>query len=171
MTGLKNIEGICFIGIGGIGMSALALYFAKGGFAIAGYDRSESFITRSLINSGCKITYEDSIATLPSLYSDPALKDSVLVVYTPAIPAENNIISFFRNSGYRMQKRSEILGEISVHTDTLAIAGTHGKTTVSTMTATAQAVSFRLYGIPGRDFEKLQYKSPDRRGALYRDGG
>ncbi len=116
-------------------MSALALYFAKGGFAIAGYDRSETFITRSLVDAGCKITYEDSVATLPSLFSEPALKDRVLVVYTPAIPAENHIISFFRNNGYRMHKRSEILGEISSHTDTLAVAGTHGKTTVSTMTA------------------------------------
>ncbi|MFZ0280709.1 MAG: UDP-N-acetylmuramate--L-alanine ligase, partial [Bacteroidales bacterium] len=135
MTDLKNKEGICFVGIGGIGMSALALYFAKGGFAIAGYDRSETFITRSLVDSGCKVTYEDSITTLPSLFREPALKDRVLVVYTPAIPAENHIISFFRDNGYIMHKRSEILGEISTRTDTIAVAGTHGKTTVSTMTA------------------------------------
>ncbi len=135
MTDFKNIEGIYFVGIGGIGMSALALYFAKGGFTIAGYDRSETFITQSLIESGCTISYEDTLSSLPPLFSDPLFKEKVKVVYTPAIPPENQIISFFREKGYTMQKRSEVLGEISAHTDTLAIAGTHGKTTVSTMTA------------------------------------
>ncbi len=135
MTDLKNIEGIYFVGIGGIGMSALASYFARGGFIIAGYDRSETPITRSLAGSGCQIIYEDSVTNLPALFRDPSEKDRVLVIFTPAIPPENNIISFFRNNGYAVRKRSEILGEISSRTETLAIAGTHGKTTVSTMTA------------------------------------
>ena len=135
MIDLKNIEGLYFVGIGGIGMSSLALYFTRAGFKVAGYDRTDTFITGSLIESGCTISYDDDISGLPSLFRNSALKDLVLVVYTPAIPSENKIISFFRDNGYKLYKRSEILGEISTHTRTLAIAGTHGKTTVSTMTA------------------------------------
>lgn len=135
MIEFKNIEGIYFVGIGGIGMSALALYFAKGGYEIAGYDRSESRITRSLIENGCAITYADDLEVLPALFKNSADKSRVIIVYTPAIPGENKILSYFRNNGYRIYKRSEILGEISQNTDTLAVAGTHGKTTVSTMTA------------------------------------
>jgi len=135
MIEFKNIEGIYFVGIGGIGMSALALYFAKGGYSIAGYDRSESRITLSLIEEGCVVSYKDDVASLPDLFSNISGKEKVVIVYTPAIPADSNILSFFRSNGYRLYKRSEILGEISSHTDTLAVAGTHGKTTVSTMIA------------------------------------
>jgi UDP-N-acetylmuramate--alanine ligase len=135
MIDFKNIEGIYFVGIGGIGMSALALYFAKGGYSVAGYDRSENRITLSLTKTGCNISYEDNISTLPDLFGKIKNKEKVIIVYTPAIPSENIILSFFRNNGYRLYKRSEVLGEISAHTDTLAVAGTHGKTTVSTMIA------------------------------------
>jgi UDP-N-acetylmuramate--alanine ligase len=135
MIDFKNTEGICFVGIGGIGMSALALYFSKGGYTIAGYDRSESKISISLVEAGCEITYDDDPKNLPELFSNGLNKCKVIVVYTPAIPAENHILSWFRDNGYRLYKRSEILGEISLHTDTLAVAGTHGKTTVSTMIA------------------------------------
>ena len=135
MIEFKNIEGIYFVGIGGIGMSALALYFAKGGYTIAGYDRSESRITLSLVEAGCTVSYEDNVNNLPDLFRNSSNKNRVLIVYTPAIPAENRILSYFRNNGYTLYKRSEILGEISANTDTLAVAGTHGKTTVSTMIA------------------------------------
>jgi UDP-N-acetylmuramate--alanine ligase len=135
MIEFKNIEGIYFVGIGGIGMSALALYFAKGGYSVGGYDRSAGRITTSLIGEGCSLTFEDDIKTLPELFGNTSNSNKVLVVYTPAIPAENMILSFFRTHGYKLYKRSEILGEISNHTDTLAVAGTHGKTTVSTMIA------------------------------------
>ncbi|MCX6260272.1 MAG: Mur ligase family protein [Bacteroidia bacterium] len=135
MIDLKNIEGIYFVGIGGIGMSALALYFEQGGFLIAGYDRSESVITRSLTEKGCIISYEDTLKSIPPLFGDSSKKEKVIVVYTPAIPPENHIISFFRKTGYRIYKRAEVLGDISSAADTLAVAGTHGKTTVSTMTA------------------------------------
>jgi UDP-N-acetylmuramate--alanine ligase len=134
MIEFKNIEGIYFVGIGGIGMSALAIYFTKGGYSVAGYDRSESRITLSLIENGCTICYEDDINNIPALFTH-ANKDKVIIVYTPAIPVENRILSYFRNNGFKVHKRSEILGEISVNTDTLAVAGTHGKTTVSTMIA------------------------------------
>jgi UDP-N-acetylmuramate--alanine ligase len=135
MIEFKNIEGIYFVGIGGIGMSALALYFSNGGYSIAGYDRTESRITLSLIENDCIITYKDDVSLIPYLFGDVSNKEKVLIVYTPAIPAENRILSYFRDNGYRIYKRSEVLGEISTNTDTLAVAGTHGKTTVSTMIA------------------------------------
>jgi UDP-N-acetylmuramate--alanine ligase len=135
MIDFKDIEGVYFVGIGGIGMSAIALYFIKGGFAVGGYDRTESRITLNLAEQGCQITYNDSVDSIPEFFRAKERKEKVLVVYTPAIPSENRIISFFRNEGYKIYKRSEILGIISSNTNTLAIAGTHGKTTVSTMTA------------------------------------
>jgi UDP-N-acetylmuramate--alanine ligase len=135
MIDFKNIEGIYFVGIGGIGMSALALYFIKGGYSVAGYDRSQSSITNSLSALGCAISNEDSVYTIPAVYRECPDKSKILVIYTPAIPAVNLILSYFRDNGYRLVKRAEVLGEISLHTDTLAVAGTHGKTTVSTMIA------------------------------------
>jgi UDP-N-acetylmuramate--alanine ligase len=135
MIDFKNIEGIYFVGIGGIGMSALALYFARGGYTISGYDRSESRITGTLNENGCSTTFEDQLNNVPALFTNLSERNKVLVVYTPAIPAENKILSFFRTNNYKIYKRSEILGAISLNTDTLAVAGTHGKTTVSTMIA------------------------------------
>src|SRR5664279_2899651 len=135
MIEFKNIEGLYFVGIGGIGMSALALYFSKGGYTVAGYDRSESRITRSLTENGCLITYNDDVESVPALFGTSLIKNKVIIVYTPAIPSNSKILSFFRNNEYTIYKRSEILGEISRNTDTLAVAGTHGKTTVSTMIA------------------------------------
>jgi UDP-N-acetylmuramate--alanine ligase len=135
MTDFKNIEGIYFVGIGGIGMSALALYFIKGGYTVAGYDRSENTITQNLSKRGCYVSYDDNITTIPPYFRHCPDKGKVLIIYTPAIPASNIIITYFRENGFRLIKRAEVLGEISLHTDTLAVAGTHGKTTVSTMTA------------------------------------
>lgn len=135
MIEFKNIKGIYFAGIGGIGMSALALYFARGGYNVGGYDRSESTITQRLVGAGCDITYDDDITKIPRVFRNISGKSNVVIVYTPAIPDENRILSFFREKGYTIYKRSEILGDISLKTDTLAVAGTHGKTTVSTMIA------------------------------------
>lgn len=131
----SNIKGLYFIGIGGIGMSALALYYLKNGFEVAGYDRTESLITRSLAGAGCQVSYCDSVESVPDLFRDTSSKHNVMVVYTPAIPKDNQIISYFRNNGYSLFKRAEILGELSRNTDTVAVAGTHGKTTISTMIA------------------------------------
>jgi UDP-N-acetylmuramate--alanine ligase len=100
MIEFKNIAGIYFAGIGGIGMSALALYFAKGGFTISGYDRTESTITGVLAEAGCGITYEDDINNLPELFKNVKEKSRVIIVFTPAIPAENKILSFFRDNGF-----------------------------------------------------------------------
>lgn len=129
------IEGVYFVGIGGIGMSAIARYFRAGGFHVSGYDRSESSLTLSLSEEGCDISYDDDLNTLPELFRDPLRKDKTLIIYTPAIPSENKIIGYFRTNSYQLFKRSEILGEISEKTDTIAVSGTHGKTTVSSMIA------------------------------------
>ena len=116
-------------------MSAVALYFIKKGFFTAGYDRSESKITDSLVSEGCLINFDDNVNSIPELFRNMAEKENVIVVYTPAVSSENRILSFFRENGYSMLKRSEILGKISADTETIAISGTHAKTTVSTMTA------------------------------------
>jgi UDP-N-acetylmuramate--alanine ligase len=135
MTAGNDIRGYYFVGIGGIGMSALARYFIASGFIVAGYDRTKSSITNSLHESGCDITYSDAVNSLPALFHDPSFNRNVIIVYTPAIPADSGLLSFFRNNGYSVYKRSEILGKISEKTDTIAVAGTHGKTTISTITA------------------------------------
>jgi UDP-N-acetylmuramate--alanine ligase len=135
MIDFRGIEGFYFVGIGGIGMSALASYFSRGGYNIAGYDRTSSRIIQSLAAQGCDISFSDKMSEIPSLFREVKNSDKVIIVFTPAIPPENNILNYFRNNGYRIYKRSEILGEISSKTDTIAVAGTHGKTTVSTMIA------------------------------------
>jgi UDP-N-acetylmuramate--alanine ligase len=135
MKGMTNIEGIYFVGIGGIGMSALARYFMSQGYTVCGYDRTESPLTDALDDEGCGIVFNDSTDSLPTLFSDPGRRQKVLVVWTPAVPRENRILTFFRENGYTIYKRAEILGMISCETDAIAVAGTHGKTTVSTMIA------------------------------------
>ena len=135
MKELDNIEGIFFLGIGGIGMSALARYFLAGRFTVCGYDRSRTPLTSALEEEGCNIIYEDNLDTLPALFDEPVERDKVLIIYTPAIPKDSLLLNFFTDRGYAIYKRSEILGLISRGTDTLAVAGTHGKTTVSTMAA------------------------------------
>jgi UDP-N-acetylmuramate--alanine ligase len=141
MRGMTNIEGIYFLGIGGIGMSALARYFLAGGYEVCGYDRAESPLTVALSEEGCSIIYDDDVNSLPTLFAVPSERDRVMIVYTPAMPRESVLLNFFTNNGYTLYKRSEILGLISRETDTIAVAGTHGKTTVSTMTAHILTVS------------------------------
>ena len=133
MIDFKHTEGIYFVGIGGIGMSALAFYFAGGGLIVAGYDRSRSSITDSLAEAGCSISFADDVDTIPEFFKVNAEK--TIVVFTPAIPPDSKILVWLRNNNFRMYKRSEVLGALSEMTDTIAISGTHGKTTVSTMTA------------------------------------
>lgn len=135
MTDFKNTEGIYFVGTGGIGMSAIALWFRNEGYTVAGYDRTAGSVTDALSEAGCIITFEDDISTVPPLFRDISVKDKILVIYTPAIPPENRIMGFFKDNGYRIRKRAEVLGSVSETTDTIAVAGTHGKTTISTMIA------------------------------------
>lgn len=135
MTGLGNIDKFYFVGIGGIGMSALARYFASLGKTVAGYDRTSGPVTSTLQSMGCNVIFDDDPAFVPEEFRNPGSREKILVVYTPAIPSDSRLMEFFRKNGYTVSKRSEVLGRISKDSDTLAIAGTHGKTTVSTMTA------------------------------------
>ena len=108
MKEFDNIEGIYFLGIGGIGMSALARWFLAGGFAVCGYDRTKSPVSAALEEEGCNITYEDDLTTLPALFDEPVERDKVMIVYTPAIPQESALMNFFIEKGYAVYKRSEI---------------------------------------------------------------
>lgn len=126
---MKNIY---FLGIGGIGMSALARYFNAKGYSVAGYDRTESALTMSLQSEGIDIHYVDSVGLIPSKYKD---KENALVVITPAIPASLGELEFFRQNGFSIMKRSQVLGEITKSQRGICVAGTHGKTTTTTMTA------------------------------------
>lgn len=123
---------IYFIGIGGIGMSALARYFKLQGLNIAGYDRTESPLTRELQAEGIAITYADQSAEIPTPFTDPT---TTRVVYTPAVPADSQIMSWFSSRGFEMLKRSRILGLLGEGKRVMAVAGTHGKTTTTTMLA------------------------------------
>ena len=127
-----NFSKIYFLGIGGIGMSALARYFLHEGKQVAGYDRAASELTRALECEGAVVTYEDEADTIPEPFRDKA---DTLVVYTPAIPADNLQFEFFRNGGFEIVKRSRMLGVMAEGKYLMAVAGTHGKTTTSTMAA------------------------------------
>lgn len=124
---------IYFIGIGGIGMSALARYYKHQGCFTAGYDRTKSTLTSLLESEGIEVCYQDSASLIPtSIIND---SKNTLVIYTPAVPANSNLLTWFRANGFEMIKRSAALGHIASSKKTLAIAGTHGKTTTSTMLA------------------------------------
>ena len=125
---------IYLIGVGGIGMSALARYFNAKGKIVCGYDKVKSDLCIELENEGINIHYSDEVLTIPEGVKNSRYND-ILVIYTPAIPAENQILSFFRDKGFKIFKRAEVLGMISKQSFTIAVAGTHGKTTTSTMLA------------------------------------
>ena len=129
---LKEVHSVYFIGIGGIGMSALARWFNANDTPVAGYDRTESQLTKTLIEEGMQIHYEDNLELIPDQFLD---KDKTLVVYTPAIPSSHIELSYFKEAGFEMKKRSEVLGMITENHYTIAVAGTHGKTTTSSMIA------------------------------------
>jgi UDP-N-acetylmuramate--alanine ligase len=127
MADLKTIQNIYFVGIGGIGMSALARYFLLHGKGVSGYDKTETVLTKSLVGEGIPVSYDDSTSEIP--------KNIQLIIYTPAIPADNQILNYYRVHGYELMKRSEILGLITRDSLNVCVAGTHGKTTISTMIA------------------------------------
>ena len=127
-----NIKAVYFVGIGGIGMSAIARYFLSSGIAVAGYDRTPSELTEQLIREGALVHYEDNVELIPSLFRD---RESTLVVYTPAIPEEHTELTYFRRQGFEIQKRAQVLGTLTRSLKGLCVAGTHGKTTTSSMTS------------------------------------
>ncbi|MCC7301398.1 MAG: UDP-N-acetylmuramate--L-alanine ligase [Bacteroidia bacterium] len=130
----ENITHMYFLGIGGIGMSALARYYNKAGVEIAGYDKTPSSLTAQMITEGMDIHFEEDPDLIPTSFLE-APKENVLVVYTPAIPAEHGEWIWFRERGYTIRKRSEVLGMLTEGTRTVAVAGTHGKTTTSSLIA------------------------------------
>ena len=127
MNPLTNIKNIYFIGIGGIGMSALARYFNTQGVVVSGYDKTPTTLTDDLIKEGISIHFEDDINQID--------KAATVVVYTPAIPATHSELNFCKDNGYNVVKRSDVLNWITENAFTIAIAGTHGKTTTTSMTA------------------------------------
>ncbi len=129
---INQIKSVYFIGAGGIGMSALVRYFLSKGKSVAGYDRTPSELTEKLIEEGAKIHYSEDIKLIPEECLD---KNSTLVVLTPAIPKEHAELNFFIDNNFEIQKRAQVLGTITRASKGLCVAGTHGKTTTSTMTA------------------------------------
>ena len=127
---LKNTHNVYFIGIGGIGMSAIARYFAANGKHVAGYDKTPSKITKSLEDLSVDIHFEDALKNIPISFLD---KEKTLVVYTPAIPENHTELNYFLENGFTVLKRAEVLGKITENTFCLAVAGTHGKTTTSSI--------------------------------------
>ena len=128
MIDFKHISQVYFVGIGGIGMSALARYFNYEGKIVAGYDRTSSHITTALIEEGIAVTFEDTVSTIPQPFLNT--RDTI-VVYTPAIPKSNQQLGYFRALDYQIAKRAQILGSIANASYCIAVAGTHGKTTTS----------------------------------------
>lgn len=126
------VENYYFLGIGGIGMSAIARYFKAKGFNVAGYDRTASRLTHELEKEGIAVNYSDEVEIIPSEYKNP---DNTFVVFTPAIPKDNVQYNFFVSNNFVMQKRAQVLGDITRRERGLCVAGTHGKTTTSTMIA------------------------------------
>lgn len=125
-------DNIYFVGAGGIGMAALERYFLAAGAQVAGYDRTPTQLTDELTDEGAVITFSDDSAEIPAAFRDP---ENTLVVYTPAIKDDNAILSWFRANGFETVKRARLLGEITRHSRALCFAGTHGKTTTSSMAA------------------------------------
>ena len=126
---MKNIY---FVGAGGIGMAALERYYLSQGYKLAGYDRTPSPLTDALIKEGVKISFEDSMDAIPAEFRDPKTTE---VVYTPAVPDDNIPLSFFRDNGFKLLKRAAVLGNITRSSRGICFAGTHGKTTTSSMAA------------------------------------
>ncbi len=129
---MQKITSVYFVGVGGIGMSALARYFEAKGKHVAGYDKTPSDLTAALINEGIRIHYMDDVALIPA---DCKQVDSTLVVYTPAISETHAELNYFRENGFTLMKRAQVLGEITRSERGLCVAGTHGKTTTSSMLA------------------------------------
>ncbi|PKP44600.1 MAG: UDP-N-acetylmuramate--L-alanine ligase [Bacteroidetes bacterium HGW-Bacteroidetes-12] len=130
---IKNLHIVYFLGVGGIGMSALARYFLASGCNVLGYDKTKTVLTSQLEKEGVKIHYQEDVAFIPNEIKSK--QENTLVIYTPAIPKDNNEFLFFQQQQIRIYKRSEVLGLISQNYFTIAVAGTHGKTTTSSIIA------------------------------------
>ncbi|MGN6402505.1 MAG: Mur ligase domain-containing protein, partial [Flavisolibacter sp.] len=123
----RGTGGVYFIGIGGIGMSAIARYFHSKGVAVSGYDKTKTSLTSELEVEGIAIHYSEDVTAIP--------KDADLIVYTPAVPKDHAELVYYQSNGYKVVKRSDVLGAITAGSFNICVAGTHGKTTISTMVA------------------------------------
>jgi UDP-N-acetylmuramate--alanine ligase len=132
MNGFREYQSVYFIGIGGIGMSALARFFARSGYQVAGYDRTSGPVTDALVSEGIRVVFDEELTSIPRSFDQ---ENQTLVVYTPAVPASHVQLAWFRQNGFKVLKRSQVLGMISENMNSVCVAGTHGKTTVSTMAA------------------------------------
>ena len=133
---LSKIHSVYFLGIGGIGMSALARYFNAMGKRVAGYDKTSTKLTDELIAEGIEIHFEDHIRNIPKYIKElPYDTDNILIVFTPAVPLDHSEYVFFNLNGFNIKKRAEVLGMITQSAHTIAVAGTHGKTTTSSLVA------------------------------------
>ncbi len=130
---LNTIQRVYLIGIGGIGMSGLARYFHKRGCIVCGYDRTETALTSSLMNEGIGVVFTDDVNMIPLAFQENDAQ--TLIIYTPAIPKDSAILNHFKSNEFSLKKRSEVLGIISQSMFCIAVAGTHGKTTTSSMVA------------------------------------
>ena len=135
---MKDYKSLYFVGAGGIGMAALERYFLAKGKKVAGYDRTPSELTQALEQEGVEIVYDENPDLIPSYCRD---KDSTLVVYTPAVPSDHAGLCYFRDNGFEVVKRAKVLGIITHDSKALCFAGTHGKTTTSSMAAHILEVS------------------------------
>ena len=132
----NKIHSVYFLGIGGIGMSALARYFNAMGKRVAGYDKTPTKLTDELIAEGIEIHFEDHIRNIPAyIKALPFDTDNILIVFTPAVPKDHSEYVFFNLNGFNIKKRAEVLGMITETAHTIAVAGTHGKTTTSSLIA------------------------------------
>ena len=129
---MDNFTKYYFIGIGGIGMSALARYFHTKGFQVSGYDRTETKLTSDLITEGIQVSFKESADEIPFVFTKP---ENTLVIITPAIPNDHPQLKYFVENNFNIQKRAQVLGDITRQSKGICIAGTHGKTTTSTITA------------------------------------
>ncbi|MCR5077958.1 MAG: UDP-N-acetylmuramate--L-alanine ligase [Prevotella sp.] len=129
---LKDIQAVYFVGAGGIGMSAIARYFLHKGLTVAGYDKTPSDLTRQLEEEGMSIHYEEDVQFIPQACRKP---ETTLVIYTPAIPTTHAELAYFHENGFEIEKRAQVLGSLTRTHKGLCFAGTHGKTTTSTMCA------------------------------------
>lgn len=129
---MQTIESVYFIGAGGIGMSALERYFLSQSLFVGGYDRTETPLTKELIREGADIHYTDDVDAIPQACRDP---QTTLVVYTPAVPKDHHELTWFRQAGFEVKKRAEVLGYLTRQMKGLCVAGTHGKTTTTAMAA------------------------------------
>ena len=163
----SKIANIYFIGIGGIGMSAIARYFNACGYKVAGYDRTTSDVCTNLEKEGIKVHYDDNLDLVESCYKNP---DTTFVIYTPAVPKDHSELRFFMDNGFTVVKRAEALGRICEDKNCMAVAGTHGKTSISTITScimvhTKDKCSAFLGGI-SKNFDSNLHLEPESKNVV-----